>query len=74
MRRQPPTDQEIQKWVEDRYGFVPESAWIAHCKRLCGLPVEDFRAYQQSRFSPCPLERQDAIMKAFRHFGVLPDE
>jgi hypothetical protein len=36
--------------------------------------VEDVRTYQQSRFSPCPLERQDAIFKAFRHFGLLPPE
>ena len=74
MAREPATDREIQKWVEERHGFIPTSAWIAHCKRLCGLAVEDASAYQQSKFSPCPLERQDAIIKAFRHFGMLPEE
>jgi hypothetical protein len=74
MEKQPTADEQIQRWVRDRYHFVPQPAWIAHCKRLCGLPVENMRAYQQSRLSPCPLEHQAAILKAFRHFGLLPPE
>jgi hypothetical protein len=35
--RQRATDQEIQKWIARQHGFVPESAWIAHCKELFGL-------------------------------------
>ena len=58
-----PTDREIQHWVQERHGFFPTSAWIAHCRRLCGLTVENLSAYQQSRFEPCPLERQDAIIQ-----------
>jgi hypothetical protein len=72
--KEPPADEQIQHWVSDRYGFVPHSAWIACCKRLCCLPVENVRALQQSRFNPCPLEHQDAIVKALRHFRVLPPE
>ena len=37
--RQRATDQEIQKWISRQHGFVPESAWIAHCKELFGLAV-----------------------------------
>jgi hypothetical protein len=74
MEKQPTADEQIQHWVRDRYHFVPQPGWIAHCKRLCALPVEDVRAYQQSRFDPCPLEHQDGILKAFRHFGLLPPE
>jgi hypothetical protein len=39
-----PADEQIQHWVSERYGFVPPPAWIAYCKRLCGLPVENVRA------------------------------
>ena len=31
------TDQEIQKWISRQHGFVPESAWILHCKEQFGL-------------------------------------
>src|SRR2546425_7251450 len=35
--RQRATDQEIQKWISRQHGFVPESAWLLHCKELFGL-------------------------------------
>jgi len=31
---------EIQRWVEEEFGFTPETCWIAHCKELYGLPVD----------------------------------
>jgi hypothetical protein len=68
----PATDLEIRKWVSERFGFEPKPGWIAHCRRLCDLQVPDVPAYQESRLDPCPLERQAAIMKAFRHFGLIP--
>ncbi len=67
----PTTDLEIQKWVERHFGFRPEVDWIAHCKRLCDLPIEDVRAFQKSRFCLCPEHRQPAIKQAFRYFGML---
>jgi len=30
--QQQATDQEIQKWIPRQHGFVPESAWLLHCK------------------------------------------
>jgi hypothetical protein len=61
------SDQEIKKWVLRKHGFVPESAWIAHCKELFGLiaPVDG------SHENPCPPEKQAAIKQAFREFGLL---
>ena len=32
------SDQEIKKWLLGNHGFVPESAWIHHCKALFGIP------------------------------------
>jgi hypothetical protein len=60
------TDQEIQR-ISRQHGFVPESAWILHCKEQFGLvapgtaPVEN----------PCPPEMVAAIQQAFRRFGLL---
>jgi hypothetical protein len=61
------TDQEIQKWISRQHGFVPESAWILHCKEQFGLvapgtaPVEN----------PRPPEKVPAIQQAFLWFGLL---
>ena len=71
MEPTPPTDREIQHWVRQQFAFLPKLAWIAHCKILCSLPGADARAYQLARFDPSPLERQDAIIKAFRHFKMI---
>ena len=65
------TDREIQNWVYEQFRFWPEFVWIAHCKVLCGLTVGDVRTHQQARFKFCPLDRQDAIIKAFRHFKMI---
>jgi hypothetical protein len=61
------TDQEIQKWISRRHGFVPESAWIAHCKELFGLAAPGTAASE----NPCPPEKVAVIQQAFRHFELL---
>jgi hypothetical protein len=63
---------EIQRWVQEQFGFTPETCWIAHCKELCGLPVEVAPNRQATaRLKPCPPEKRIAIKKAFEHFGML---
>ena len=65
--RQRATDQEIQKWISRQHGFVPESAWIAHCKELFGLAAPGTSPNE----NPCPPEKVLVIKQAFRHFGLL---
>jgi len=65
--RQRATDQKIQKWISRQHGFVPESAWIAHCKELFGLCAPGSSHDE----NPCPPEKVAAIKQAFRHFGLL---
>jgi hypothetical protein len=60
------TDQEIQKWISRQHGFVPESAWIAHCKELFGLAAPG-----SSHDESVPARKVAAIKQAFRHFGLL---
>ncbi len=65
--RQRATDQEIQKWILRQHGFVPESAWIMHCKELFGLAAPGTAPKE----NPCPPEKRAAIKQAFRRFGLL---
>jgi hypothetical protein len=65
--RQRATDQEIQKWISRQHGFVPETAWIAHCKELFGLAASGTALKE----NPCPPEKIAAIKQAFRRFGLL---
>ena len=60
------TYKEIQAYVEKRYGYVPETCWIAHVKELSGLPVR--RAPNRKgdeREKPCPPDRVNDIRAAF---------
>ena len=68
-----PTYSEIQRYVKDKHGFQPKRCWIAHMKELCSLPVKQAnnRYDPNSRTNPCPVEKQAAMMEAFRHFGMI---
>jgi len=61
------TDQEIQKWISRQHGFVPESAWLLHCKEQFGLVAPGTASLE----NPCPPEKVTAIKQAFRRFGLL---
>ena len=61
------SDQEIQKWLARQHGFVPESAWLLHCKEQFGL-VAPGTAPEEN---PCPPEKVAVIKQAFRRFGLL---
>ena len=61
------TDQEIKKWVLRHHGFVPESAWIHHCKELFGVPGASWLTPE----NPCPADKVPIIKQAFREFGLL---
>jgi len=68
----PATYLEIQLWVQQQFGFTPETCWIAHCKELYGLPIETAPNRRGAgRVKPCPPEKRVAIKKAFEHFGML---
>ena len=68
------TYKEIQAYVKETYGFLPKTCWIAHMKELCGLPVKvaPNRYSLDKREKPCPADKQDALVNAFRHVGMLP--
>ncbi len=63
---------DIQVYVISKYGWTPETCWIADAKRKCGLPVKD-APNRKGEFpvNPCPHEKLPALKEAFRHFGMI---
>ena len=63
---------DIQAYVVKKYGWKPETCWIADAKRKCGIPVKDApnRKGKES-VKPCPDSKLPAIQEAFRHFGMI---
>ena len=67
MNRVRVTNLEIQKWVVRTHGFVPEGAWIEHCRQLAGLiPNSDAAAV-----NPCPTDKQTIVMQALKRLGAI---
>ena len=66
-------NKKIQAYVRPKYGFQPQSCWIAHVKELCGLEVKmaHNRQSPEKRKKPCPPDKQEAIKEAFKHFGMI---
>ena len=66
------TYKQIQAWVKQQYGFVPETCWIAHVKHICGLPMREApNRLGEERIKPCPPEKVEPIRAALRHFGMI---
>ncbi len=62
------------RWVQANYGFTPHDSWITHCKELAGLPVKGKYEGRRPVERPCPPNKQRAILAAFHHFGLLPND
>ena len=63
---------EIHKYVRSTEGFDPKTCWIAHAKELNGLPVRPaWNRTSRKREVPCPPDKQPAIERALRHFGMI---
>ena len=68
------TYNQIKAYVLEQTGLKVSSLYIAQIKKKCGLDVgENFNPVksENARQPQCTPEREDAIMQAFRHFGVI---
>ncbi len=69
-----PTYKDIQKWVEENYGFKVHTAYIAEVKRDLGLPMYDapnaVEELKRPRSHPTT-EMSDAIKAALKHFEII---
>jgi hypothetical protein len=66
------TYKEIQTYIKQQYGFACKTCWIADMKDKCGLhPRRSHRRIAEDRKYPCPADKEQAILAAFRHFGMI---
>ena len=68
------TYEQIKAYVLEETGLKVSSLYIAQIKKKCGLDVgENFNLAksENARQPKCTPEKEDAIMQAFRHFGII---
>ena len=68
------TYEQIKAYVLEQTGLKVSSLYIAQIKKKCGLDVgEDFNLpkSENARQPQCTPEKEEAIMQAFKHFGMI---
>lgn len=67
------TYQKIKDYVKDKYGVNVSSLYIAQIKDKCGLDKErtDDNTDNKYHVPRCSKEKEEVIMDAFRHFGLI---
>ena len=68
------TYEQIKTYVLGQTGLKVSSLYIAQIKKKCGLDVgENFNLSKSdnARQPQCTPEKEDAIMQAFKHFGMI---
>ena len=66
--------EEIQDWVQEKYGFHVTHLNIAKIKRKCGIIERqnyNLPKSEDSRSPETPKEKEKAIIEAFRHFQMV---
>ena len=74
VERRQATYEQIKAYVLEQTGLKVSSLYIAQIKKKCGLDVgENFNLPKSEnvRQPKCTPEKEDAIMQAFRHFGII---
>ena len=67
------TYDEIKAYVKDKYGFEVTSLYIAQVKEKLGIKErKNYNIGEGKGVVPhCPPDKEEAIMDAFRHFGMI---
>lgn len=68
------TYEEIKAYVKENVGLSVSSLYIAQIKQKCGIiERENFnKAKSEDAMQPkCPAEKENAIMGALKHFGMI---
>ena len=68
------TYQEIQDWVQEKYGFHVSHLNIEKTKRKCGIierQNSNLPKSEDSRSPETPKEKEEAIIEAFRLFQMI---
>lgn len=68
------TYEQIQAWVQEKYGFHVTHLNIAKTKRKCGIIEREnynFPKSEDSQSPKTPKEKEEAIIDAFLHFKMM---
>ena len=68
------TYEQIKAYVLEQTGLKVSSLYIAQTKKKCGLDVGenfDLPKSENARQPQCTPEKKEAIMQAFKHFGMI---
>ena len=67
--------QKIEREQMEKYGLKVSSLYIAQIKDKCGFEKRDNYNIGEGKSKEliCPPEKEQAIMDAFKHFGMLRD-
>ena len=66
--------EQIKAYVLEQTGLKVSSLYIGQIKKKCGLDVgENFNLpkSENARQPQCTPEKEEAIMQAFKHFGIV---
>lgn len=65
-----PTYANIRDYVQKTHGMKVSSLYVAQMKAECGLGTQADRSGDKKQ-PKCPPEKREAILDAFRHFGMI---
>lgn len=71
--KEQPTYANICDYVQKTHGMKVSSLYVAQMKAECGLEMECDRSGGKQQ-PKCPPEKREAILDAFRHFGMIEDD
>lgn len=69
-----PTNAIIQEYIKEKYGFQVHTLYLAQVRAKYGIQVhESYGEKGNCKRSPseCPKYKEEAIIDAFRHFGLI---
>ena len=65
---------EIKKYIKEKYGLNVSNLYIAQVKEKCGIDMREnynLPKSEDSRQPKCPEEKEQAILEALKHFGLV---
>ena len=68
------TYEKIKAYILEQTGLKVSSLYIAQIKKKCGLDVGEnynLSKSENARQPQCTPDKEDAIMQAFSHFGIV---
>lgn len=71
--KEQPTYANICDYVQKTYGMKVSSLYVAQMKAECGLETQADRSGDKKQ-PKCPPEKREAILDAFRHFGLIGED